>query len=83
MQSKASFTLTISKVNELVFQGDAVSVTLPGSEGELTLLAHHEPIITLLSRGTITIHTPESERTTFEIEKGVLEASNGQVTVLI
>lgn len=75
--------MVISKVNERIFQGDAASVTLPGTEGELTVLAQHEPLITLLSRGIITVHTKDGERVEFPIEKGVLEVSQGQVTVLI
>lgn len=77
-----TFTLTISKVNELLFSGDAVSVTLPGSEGELTILAHHEPLISQLKAGTITVRTSEGTQQ-FAIERGLLETSNGQVTVLV
>jgi F-type H+-transporting ATPase subunit epsilon len=83
MQSKSTFTLVISKVNERIFHGEATSVTLPGTEGELTVLSGHEPLITLLSRGIITVHTADGGHTEFQIEKGVLEVSQGQVTVLI
>jgi len=83
MQRTSTFKLTISKVNELVFQGDVISVTFPGSEGEFTVLAQHEPIITLLQHGTITVRIAPGEEKTFIIEKGVLEASHGQVTVLV
>lgn len=82
MQTTTSFTLTISKVNERVFQGDAVSVTLPGTEGEFTVLAHHEPLITLLKQGIIIVRTA-TETLEFPIEKGVFEASHGHVTLLI
>ncbi len=81
MQEK-TFTLTIAKVDAIVFRGDTVSATFPGTEGELTVLPGHEPLITLLSRGTIIVRTAESEKQ-FPIEKGVLEASHGQVTVLV
>jgi F-type H+-transporting ATPase subunit epsilon len=83
MQNTHTFTLTISTLDELLFNDAAVSVTVPGSEGELTLLAHHEPFITLLSRGTITVHTAAGDRRTFAIEKGVLEASGSQITLLV
>ena len=82
MSHGTPFRLTISKVDELLFGGEALSVTLPGTEGELTLLAHHEPLITLLGRGTITVHT-EAEVREFRIERGVCETSHGQVTVLV
>jgi F-type H+-transporting ATPase subunit epsilon len=82
MQSTLTFTLTISKVNERVFHGEAVSATFPGSEGEFTVLTHHEPLITLLAPGIIIVRT-QDETLEFAIEKGVFEASHGQVTVLI
>ncbi len=69
-------------MNELLFTGEAISVTLPGTEGELTLLAHHEPLITLLKKGTITVRDGGDSKE-FQIEKGLCETSHGQVTVLV
>jgi len=80
--TSSTFKLTVSKVNELLFTGEAVSVTLPGTEGELTFLANHEPLITLLASGKITVRTGEGEKE-FQIEKGLCETSHGQVTVLV
>ena len=80
--NKSSFKLTIAKVNEQLFSGDAISVNVPGTEGEMTILAHHEPLITMLKKGIITVRDGENTKT-FSIEKGMLETSNGQVTVLV
>lgn len=77
-----TFRLTIAKVNEQLFSGDALSVTIPGTEGELTILANHEPLITKLKKGIITVQDGE-RKSTFSIEKGLLETSNGQTTILV
>lgn len=82
MQKQNTFTLVVSKVSELLFSGEAHSVTVPGSEGELTILPRHEHLITLLKAGTITVRSGE-ETKQFTIEKGMLETSNGQVTILV
>lgn len=82
MANTPTFKLTISKVNELLFSGDVVSVTIPGTEGELTLLAGHEPLITLLKKGKITAREGGDSKE-FEIEKGLCETSHGQVTLLV
>ncbi len=74
--------VTVSKVNEALFDGDAVSVTVPGALGEMTILADHEALITPLKAGRVTVRT-ESDSQSFEIEKGVCEISNNQVTVLL
>ena len=47
--------LTISRVDLPVFDGEVVSVTVPGTAGEMTLLANHAPIISPLKEGTILI----------------------------
>ena len=74
--------VVIAKVDENLYDGDAVSVTLPGSEGEMTVLAEHEPLITTLKPGTIVVHTGESNRE-FQIESGVLEVRHEGVTVIL
>ena len=82
MSELTTFKLTISQINSLLYSGEAHSVTIPGSEGELTLLAQHEPLITLLKKGTITVRASEGNKD-FQIEKGICEVSHGQVTLLI
>ncbi len=74
--------VTVSKVNEALFDGDAVSVTVPGALGEMTILADHEALITPLKAGRVTVRT-EGDAQTFEIEKGICEISSNQVTVLL
>lgn len=74
--------LTIAKVDETLFAGDVASVTLPGVAGELTVLAHHAPIITALKRGRITVRG-EGAAQTFEIESGLLEVNSAGATVLL
>ena len=82
MKQEKTFKVTISKVNEQLFNGDVHSVTFPGTEGQLTILAHHEALITLLKKGTIVVRTLDGEQN-FGVEKGLIEVSNGQVTVLV
>lgn len=82
MTQDSTFTLTISRVDEQLFNGDARSVTIPALRGQMTVLAHHEPIITLLKSGTITVRTSDGDQT-FHIEKGMCEVSGNQVTILV
>lgn len=82
MKHEATFILTITRVDERLYDGEASSVTIPGDKGQLTILAHHEPIIALLKRGIITVRTGDGEYT-FEISRGMCEVSNNQVTILV
>ncbi len=45
--------LRIITPNELLFEGDVESVTLPGTVGSFTVLNNHAPIISSLESGII------------------------------
>ncbi|HEY4517804.1 MAG TPA: hypothetical protein VJI74_02850 [Candidatus Paceibacterota bacterium] len=77
-----TFPLTITTLSDVLFHGDAKSVTLPGVAGELTVLAKHVPLVTPLRQGTIVVRT-ESGEENFPVEKGILEVSREKVTVLL
>ena len=74
--------VTIAKVNETLFDGEAESLTVPGTAGEMTILGHHEPLITTLKPGTITVRSAGGEKT-FAVEGGVLEVRSEGATVLL
>ncbi len=82
MAQKATFELIIARVNEQVFRGAAHSITAPGRDGVITVLPNHEPLIALLKAGLLTVRTDTGEQE-FSITHGLLETSNGQVTVLL
>ena len=78
-----TFKLTISTVGETYFDGEAVSATLPGSDGELTILAHHEPFVTTLKKGFINVRLDGGETKSFANENGILEFSGNKAIVLL
>jgi len=78
-----TFHLVIASVAETRFDGAAVSVTLPGEAGELTVLPNHEPLVTTLKKGTIIVKTTIGEPKEFPVESGVLECSGARVVVLL
>jgi F-type H+-transporting ATPase subunit epsilon len=84
METQHSLQLTITSVDRALFSGPVHSITVPSHEGELTLLARHEPLITLLREGNITVRESETGTPqTISIVGGILETSNNQVTVLV
>lgn len=79
-----TFRLTIARVGENLFDGEALSLTVPGTEGVLTVLANHEPFVTPLKEGEIHIQTSEGvAQTIVATGSGILEVSNNQATVLL
>ena len=78
------FRLIITKVDEQLFNDEAVLVTVPGADGELTVLANHQPFISTLREGEIRVKKEkEGEYQTFPITSGLLEVSNNQATILV
>jgi F-type H+-transporting ATPase subunit epsilon len=77
-----TFKLIITKIDGPIFDGEALSVTIPGEEGEMTILAGHEALITRLRPGTIALKT-ETDTETHPVASGVVEIANNIVTVLL
>ncbi len=78
-----TFHLVISSVGENLYDGPALSAVVPGAAGEMTILPHHEPLITTLKAGTITVAVPNADQKAFAIEGGVLEVSGTRAVVLV
>ena len=74
-------TLEILTPDKKVFEGEATSVTLPGTLGSFEILNHHAPIISTLQDGKLIVRGSGKEEV-FLIQGGVVEALNIVVTVL-
>lgn len=61
---------------------DADSVTVPGSEGEMTILPHHTNIFSMLQDGLVTIRNKSSEES-FAIGSGYLETNGKDLNILV
>jgi len=83
MATQKLLKLTISKVNGPVFDDGVVSVTVPGSEGEMTLMADHSPIVSVLKSGFITARLLDGSQQEFPVEAGTIEVSHNMVTILL
>jgi F-type H+-transporting ATPase subunit epsilon len=83
MAEQKLLTLTISRVDEPVFDGEVISVQVPGIDGEMEILADHEALISPLKAGTLTIKKAAGELETHEITSGTLEVSHNHATILI
>ncbi len=64
-----------------VFSGDVDMVVLPGEGGEMGVLPHHSPLLTVLKYGIITVRTGQQEKH-FTVAGGFAEVQPDQVTVL-
>lgn len=75
--------ITISKIDSILWSGEADSVTAPGAAGVMTILSHHMPLITTLKAGKITVRTKDGKKEDFEISSGFLEVGKNETVILV
>ena len=64
-----------------VFQGDVDIVVLPGVSGEMGILPHHAPVLTILKYGVIKVRKDGKEEL-FAVAGGMAEVQPDIVTIL-
>ena len=76
--------LIILQPNRTIFNGDVKSVTLPGKNGQFTLLTRHAPLISTLEKGVIKYRIAKNK--TYEalsINGGFAKVKQDLITVCI
>lgn len=73
--------LEILTPDSKVFNGEIVSVNLPGSDGYFEILPKHAAIISTLDKGAIKVNTGTSVEE-FIVDGGVVEVFNDKIIVL-
>ncbi|HKL03731.1 MAG TPA: ATP synthase F1 subunit epsilon [Cryomorphaceae bacterium] len=64
-----------------LFSGEAVAVTVPGTDGSLGILDKHAPLISALKRGKVKVTTAGGEDF-YDIAGGVVEVQQNKVIIL-
>ncbi|MEW6239138.1 MAG: ATP synthase F1 subunit epsilon [Candidatus Omnitrophota bacterium] len=78
----ATYPLQIVTHEETVYSGEVESLIAPGALGYLGILAHHAPLLTPLTEGTITIRDAQEETKTYWVKGGILEVANSEAVIL-
>ncbi len=76
------FQLSIVTPEKIVFDGEVVSLMVPGIEGYLGILSNHAPLITALQPGRIEFHDDQDKIQIFSVSGGFVEVSGNQATLL-
>lgn len=75
-------TLKIISAQEIVFQGEVSSVTLPGTMGAFTVLNNHASLVSILAPGKIT-YTDASGEQSRQIQGGLADVDHNVVSVCL
>jgi F-type H+-transporting ATPase subunit epsilon len=77
------FKFELVSPERLLVSDNVEQVVVPGSEGEMTVLAHHAPLLTTLRPGVLDIGFPAGgERRRYFIRGGFAEVGPSGLTVL-
>jgi F-type H+-transporting ATPase subunit epsilon len=77
-----AFKFELVSPERLLVSGEVEQVLVPGAEGDMTVLAHHAPVLTTLRPGLLDICLPGGERQRYFIRGGFAEVGPSGLTVL-
>lgn len=69
--------LDIYSLQKVLYRGEAELVNCRTATGEITILNHHRPLISILRRGTIRIVDREKKEHYIPVSGGFLEVRSG------
>ena len=75
--------LGIYSLNKILFQGEAKELNCKTASGEITVLNHHRPLITMLTKGKLKVIDTKDETHHFSAASGFLEVQPGNTTRVI
>ena len=76
------FRLSIVTPEKVFYDGDIVSLVVPGTEGYLGVLSNHAPLITALKTGRIEFRNTKEEVSILSVTNGFLEVSANTASLL-
>jgi len=76
------FKFELVSPERLLVSAEVEQVLVPGAEGDMTVLAHHGPILTTLRPGLLDIGFPGGEHRRYFIRGGFAEVGPTGLTVL-
>ncbi|AZZ55612.1 F0F1 ATP synthase subunit epsilon [Rathayibacter iranicus] len=74
--------VSVVSANAEVWSGEAKQLTARTVEGEIGILAGHEPLLAILASGEVRVTAADGTRFTARAEDGFLSVENDVVTVV-
>ena len=77
-----NFKFEIISPEKIIFSDNAIMVTLPSYEGDMSVLKHHISIITFLRPGIIKLQKNDGNFEEFFVQDGIVEYFNDSLVAL-
>lgn len=76
-------TLKIISAEKVVYQGEADKVTLPGANGQFTVLRNHAALVSTLTAGQVRYSLGSAPEQTVDIPGGLADIDSNVVSVCV
>ena len=82
MIAESTFPVVISNPDEIIWQGEAKSISAENSAGEFDILFEHANFVTFVkSNSPIVIRTADGHATVFSYKDSVIAVKSGKVNI--
>jgi len=78
----APLTVSVVAADQEIWSGEASMVIAKTVEGEIGILAGHEPLLAILAAGEVRVNTTSGERLVARADDGFLSVENDTVTIV-
>lgn len=75
--------LGVYSLKKIHYQGEAASLNCKTASGEITVLDHHLPLVTMLEEGVIKIVDRSAKEHYLPVRSGFLETDGARTSVII
>jgi F-type H+-transporting ATPase subunit epsilon len=80
---KHTLAFSVVTPDRVVYQAEIKEATIPTKDGEITVLANHAPLVSLLSTGEMRVKKDGDNEVSFAISGGVLEVRPGSELIIL
>ena len=78
-----TFQVHILAADRIFYEGPCVSLTIPASDGERGILAHHDNMIAAIQPGTLRYQVPGEPMQLAAVSPGMVKVERSDVVVLV
>ncbi|KJC65519.1 MULTISPECIES: F0F1 ATP synthase subunit epsilon [Agreia] len=75
-------TVSVVSADQEVWSGEATMVIAKTVEGEIGILAGHEPLLAILAEGEVRVTQASGARITAQADDGFLSVENNTITIV-
>lgn len=77
-----SFYAQVLTPDGTLFDGEVTAVSVPGVQGNFTMLHNHAPIVSTLGVGAVVITKADNSETVYAVSGGFVEMNDNKMTLL-